>query len=94
MTGSEAACLIATIHDISGSDPSNISVTPTQACPDEDILMDIPLDVLEDNDGYRVQHVGFGGKGIAWVTAESTVMLLEVPPLEDWRMNELYGSTS
>jgi len=87
MTISEEVRLIATVHDISGSGPSDIPVTPTQACPDEDILMDVPLNILEDNDGYRVQHMGFGGKAIAWVTVESTVMLLEVPPLEGRGMN-------
>jgi len=82
ITASGEARLIAAVHEISGSGPSDIPVTSTHACPDEDILMCIPLNILEDNEGYRLQHMGFSGKGIAWVTGESTLMLLEVPPLE------------
>ena len=87
VTVSEEARLIASVHNISEPGPCDILVTPTQPCPGEDILMDIPLNIPEDSDGYRVQHMGFSGKAIAWMTVESTVMLLEVPPLEDWRMN-------
>ena len=79
---SEEARLIAAVHDISGSDPCEVPVTPTQACPDKDILIDVPLNILADSRGYRIQHGGFSGKAIAWLTVESTLMLLEVPPLE------------
>lgn len=82
-TLSDEPRLIADIHDISGSDPLEVPITPTQACPEEDILMDVPLDILIDSEGgYRIQHGGFSGKAIAWLTVESTLTLLEVPPLE------------
>lgn len=81
-TLSEEARLIADVHDISGRGPFNVPVTPTQACPDETILMDVPCDILVDTGGYRIQHGGFMGKAIAWLTADWTLMLLEIPPLE------------
>lgn len=84
----EEARLIASIHDISGPGPFDIPVTPSQACPDEYVLLDIPLNVLENNGGYRMQHVGPSGKAMAWMTTESTLMLLEVPPLESWGLNK------
>jgi len=86
-TVSDEVCLIASVHDISGADACEVLVTPSQACPDETILMDIPLDILVDNGGYRIQHGGFSGKTIVWLTLESTLMLLEVPPLESQGRN-------
>lgn len=80
ITTSEEARLVVTVHDISGSGPSDITVTPNQVCPDEDILMNIPRNILEDNGGYHIQHVGFSGKAIVWLTTDLTLMMLEVPP--------------
>jgi hypothetical protein len=79
--------LIASIHDISGSGPLEVPVTPAQACPPEDVLIDLPLDIQNDYGGYRVQHGGFSGKAIAWLTPDSVLTLLEVPPLEGRGMN-------
>ena len=87
MTLSDEVRLIADVHDISGSGPFEVPTTSTQVCPDEDILMDVPLDILVDNGGYRIQHGGFSGKTIVWLTLESTLMLLEVPPLESQGRN-------
>lgn len=86
-TDHEDNCLIASIHNISGLGPINIPATPTQACPEEYVLLDVPLNVLEDNQGYHKQHMGPGRKVMAWVTIESMVMLLEVPPLEGQRVD-------
>ena len=83
-TVSDEVCLVASVHDISGADACEVLVTPSQACPDETILMDIPLDILVDNGGYRIQHGGFSGKATAWLTQDLTLMLLEIPPLEGW----------
>lgn len=74
--------LIAHVHDISGSGPFEVPITSTQPFPDEDILMDVPLDILIDDDGLRIQHGGFSGKANAWLTHEFTLVLLEIPPLE------------
>jgi len=79
---SDEAHLVATVHDISGSGPSDIAVSPSQACPDKDILIDVHLNILEDREGYPTLHVGFSGKASAWLTTELTLMMLEVPPLE------------
>jgi len=84
MTLSDEVRLIADVHDISGSGPFEVPTTSTQVCPDEDILMDVPLDILVDNGGYRIQHGGFSGKATAWLTQDLTLMLLEIPPLEGW----------
>jgi hypothetical protein len=78
----EGPRLIASVHDISGSGPFEIPTTPTQPCPDEDILMDMPLDILGDDVGFRLHHGGFSGKAIAWLTTELTLVLLEIPPVE------------
>jgi len=61
---SEEGRFIVTVHDISGSGPFDIAVTPTQACPDEGILMDIPWNILEVYGGYPTQYIGFGGKAV------------------------------
>jgi hypothetical protein len=78
--------LIAEVHDISGSGSFEVPVTHFRACPDENLLMNVPLNIHNDPRGYRIQHGGFSGKAIAWMTVESnvepTLMLLEVPPLE------------
>jgi len=82
LTVSGEARLIVAAHDISGSCPPDIWVTPTQACPDEDILVDVPLDILTESGGYHLEHIGFGGKAIAWLTTDLTLMLLEIPSSE------------
>ena len=93
MTLSDETHLIASVHDISGSVPLEVPITPTHACPDEDMLMDVPFDILVDNEeGYPIQHGGFSGKAISWLTLESTLTLLEIPSLED-QGNRGRGST-
>jgi len=92
-TRNEGARLVASVHDISGSGPFEIPITPTQPCPDEDILMDIPLDILVDNGGFRIQHGGFTGKGTAWLTTYLTLMLLEVPPVDGQGTNRERANT-
>lgn len=74
--------LIAHVHDISGSGPFEVPITPTQLFPDEEILMDVPLDIQDNIDGLRIQHGGCSGKANAWLTQELTLVLLEIPPLE------------
>ena len=74
--------LIASVHDISGSGPFEIPITPSQPCPDENLLVDVPLDILVDNKGCCIQHGGFNGKVTAWLTDDFTLVLLELPPVE------------
>jgi len=80
----EGLRLIAHVHDISGSGsgPLEIPITPIQPLPDEDILIDAPLDIMVDHGGFRIQHGGFSGKATAWLTNEFTLVLLEIPPLD------------
>jgi len=88
MTVSGEARFIIAAHDISGSRPPDIPVTPTQACPDEDILVDMPSDILTENGGYHLEHIGFSGKAVAWLTTDLTLMLLEIPPPEGVETNQ------
>ena len=74
--------LIASVHDISGSGPFEIPITPSQPCPDENLLLDVPLDILVDNERGRIQQGGFSGKVTAWLTKDFTLVLLELPPVE------------
>lgn len=82
----EGPRLIAHVHDISGSGsgsgPLEIPISPNQLFPDDDILIDAPLDILVDHGEFRIQHGGFSGKATAWLTTGFTLMLLEIPPLD------------